>query len=71
MPTHQNLGIGTRVLKDIIWRSTRAKKDLRLSVGLKNQKARRLYERLGFVVETVSETHYHMVRRPAPVPREL
>ena len=71
MPSHQNLGIGTRVLKDIILRSTRAKKDLRLSVGLKNQKARRLYERLGFVVEVVSETHYHMLRFPGQVSGEL
>ncbi len=71
MPTHQNLGIGTQVLKDIILRSARTQKDLRLSVGLKNQKARRLYERLGFVVEVVSETHYHMLRFPGPVSGEL
>ena len=68
MPTHQNLGMGTQILKDIITQGTQAKKDLRLRVGLQNQKACRLYERLGFVVENVSPTHYHMVRSPAPAP---
>jgi len=71
MPTHQNLGIGTQVLKDIILLGTQSRKAVRLGVGLQNGKARRLYERLGFVVEITSETHYHMVRFPVPVAGEL
>ena len=71
LPTHQNLGIGTQILQDIIQRGALAKKDVRLRVGLQNLKARRLYERLAFVVESTSETHYHMVRFPAPIPGEL
>jgi ribosomal protein S18 acetylase RimI-like enzyme len=71
MPTRQNLGIGTQVLKDIILLGTQSRKDVRLRVGLQNGKARRLYERLGFVVEMVSQTHYHMVRFPVLQPSEL
>lgn len=61
LPTQQSRGIGTQVLQDIIRRSALANKDVRLGVGLQNLKARRLYERLGFVVESTSQTHYRMV----------
>ena len=63
-PTQQNLGIGTQVLQDITARGDAANKDVRLRVGLQNLKACRLYERLGFVVENTSDTHYRMVRFP-------
>ncbi len=62
--SQQNLGIGTQLLQDIIARGALARKEVRLRVGLHNLKARRLYERLGFVVELTSATHHHMVCRP-------
>ena len=47
-PNHQNQGIGGRVLKDTIPRVHEQRKKVLLSVVLKNERAYRLYERLGF-----------------------
>jgi ribosomal protein S18 acetylase RimI-like enzyme len=59
-PRCQNRGVGTSVLVDVISEASARGRDVRLSVGLKNQKAIRLYERLGFVSMGQSETHRHM-----------
>jgi ribosomal protein S18 acetylase RimI-like enzyme len=64
-PAQQNRGIGSRVLMDVIINSHRSRKCVRLSVGLKNERALRLYERLGFRRVAQSETHNHMECRPA------
>lgn len=64
-PSHQGRGIGTNVLLDVIADARARGREVRLSVGLKNQKAIRLYERLGFVAVEQSETHCHM-RYSAP-----
>ena len=63
-PEHQNRGVGTRVLKDIIAEAHRRRKPVRLRVGLKNERAFRLYERLGFRRVEQSETHNHMECHP-------
>lgn len=59
-PEHQGKGIGSALLRDVIDRSRSAGKSLSLSVALKNLKARKLYERLGFSVSGRSNTHFHM-----------
>ena len=59
-PSHQGRGIGTRVLQEVISNATARGLGVRLSVGLKNQKTIRLYERLGFKSERRSETHCDM-----------
>lgn len=59
-PRHQNRGIGTTVLLDVISSASARGRDVRLSVGLENEKAIRLYERLGFVSVEETETHRHM-----------
>ncbi|PKL79700.1 MAG: hypothetical protein CVV27_01470 [Candidatus Melainabacteria bacterium HGW-Melainabacteria-1] len=59
-PAHQHRGIGTRILMDIVSAAHKAGKAVRLSVGLQNHKALRLYERLGFQLLTQSETHTHL-----------
>jgi ribosomal protein S18 acetylase RimI-like enzyme len=41
---------------------------VRLWVGLQNEDALRLYERLGFEVVGQSETHLSMLYRPNPSP---
>jgi ribosomal protein S18 acetylase RimI-like enzyme len=64
-PSHQNRGIGSQVLSDIIADAQRHRKCVRLRVGLKNDKAFRLYERLGFRKIGQSETHNHMEYQPA------
>jgi ribosomal protein S18 acetylase RimI-like enzyme len=63
-PERQSRGVGTRVLKDIIAEAHRRRKPVRLRVGLKNERAFRLYERLGFRRVAQSETHNHMECHP-------
>ena len=59
-PRHQNRGVGSSVLRDVISGARAHGRDVRLSVGLKNEAAIRLYERLGFLSAGRSETHLHM-----------
>jgi len=65
-PAAQNRGVGTAVLKDVIARAHEGRKSVRLKVGLKNEKAHRLYERLGFRHVNRTETHNHMACEPDP-----
>jgi ribosomal protein S18 acetylase RimI-like enzyme len=63
-PRSQNRGIGTRVLIDIIADADRRRKSVRLYVGLKNDNAFRLYQRLGFRQVARTETHDFMEHEP-------
>ena len=63
-PDHQNRGVGTRVLSDIIAEARQRGKRVRLKVGLKNDRAFRLYERVGFRRTAQTETHNHMESDP-------
>jgi len=59
-PRHQNQGLGTSVLRDVISSARAQGRDVRLSVGLKNETAIKLYERLGFLSVGRSDSHLHM-----------
>lgn len=59
-PRHQNRGVGTSVLRDVMSSARARGRGVRLSVGLQNEKAIRLYDRLGFVSVGRSDTHLHM-----------
>lgn len=61
---HQNRGIGTEVVRSVIAEAERQNMPLYLSV-LKVNPARRLYERLGFVVIEDTEHHFTMKFRGA------
>jgi ribosomal protein S18 acetylase RimI-like enzyme len=61
---HQNKGIGSRVLVDTVARAHADNKTVTLSVGLKNGRALRLYERIGFKKVARSDTHDHMACNP-------
>jgi GNAT superfamily N-acetyltransferase len=63
-PRHQNRGVGAVVLKSVIAHAHGQGKAVRLSTGLKNLGALRLYQRLGFLVVARTETHYHLVFQP-------
>jgi ribosomal protein S18 acetylase RimI-like enzyme len=56
-PSHQNRGVGTRVLTDAITRGHEQGKKILLSVALKNERAYRLYQRLGFQKLAHNDTH--------------
>ena len=56
----QNGGIGTRILSNVVECAKRKGKRASLHLGLKNQGAFRLYERLGFEETARSDTHIFM-----------
>jgi ribosomal protein S18 acetylase RimI-like enzyme len=63
-PQDQNRGIGTTVLLDIVAMAHSHGKRVSLAVGLKNDRAFRLYRRLGFQLVGSTETHHHMTCAP-------
>jgi len=60
LPEYQNRGIGSHLMKKIILNAKEKGKNISLQVFKTNPKARALYERLGFKVETETETHFLM-----------
>lgn len=61
LPWAQGRGVGTAVVKTLIGEARASGKRLRHMVFVLNEGARRLYERLGFVVfEEIGDTHLHM-----------
>ncbi|NBC22667.1 MAG: GNAT family N-acetyltransferase [Gammaproteobacteria bacterium] len=60
LPERQKGGLGTRILMDVIERAKKEGKRASLYLGLKNQGAFRLYERLGFEETGRSDTHIFM-----------
>ena len=60
-PEHQGRGIGGHVMRDTIARARRNGKKVLLSVALKNERALRFYQRLGFQSLARTEPHIHLV----------
>lgn len=58
-PPFQNRGIGSSLIRELIAESSASSRPLRLQVFLANR-ARQLYERLGFRIVRATDTHYHM-----------
>ena len=63
-PEFQNRGLGASVLRDVLAGARARRVPVRLQV-MKVNPARRLYERLGFVVTEETPTHFRMVWKPA------
>ena len=59
LPEFQNRGLGASLVRELIAEARASKRALRLQVFLTNR-ARRLYERLGFRIVRGTDTHYHM-----------
>jgi GNAT superfamily N-acetyltransferase len=58
-PSFQNRGLGTLLVRELIAEARASDRALRLQVFLTNR-ARRLYERLGFRIVRATDSHYHM-----------
>lgn len=59
---HQGKGIGNKIIKGIIKKAEAKNISIKLSV-LKNNKARHLYERLGFKIVSKSDDSYTMIKK--------
>ena len=67
LPWAQGRGVGTALIRSLIEEARAKGKRLRHMVFIMNEGARRLYERLGFVVfEEVGGSHLHMEWRERP-----
>jgi ribosomal protein S18 acetylase RimI-like enzyme len=60
----QNRGVGTAVIRALMAEAREARKPLRLQVLKVNRAARRLYDRLGFVVADDNGSHTRMIWTP-------
>ena len=60
LPEFQKRGIGTVLIRQLIERAAMERKPLRLRVLRVNAGARRLYERLGFVVTHSTADHHYL-----------
>ena len=63
-PEFQNCGLGAAVLRELLEKASREGVTVRLQV-LHRSRARRLYERLGFVISGETDTHVLMRRASA------
>lgn len=60
LPEFQGMGIGSEIIKTSIAKAQELGKDLRLQTLKENLKAKKLYERFGFVVTDATDTHWKM-----------
>jgi ribosomal protein S18 acetylase RimI-like enzyme len=63
LPEHRGAGIGTMLISRLLDEANRAQLPVRLQV-LNNNRARHLYERLGFVLCGGDDVYYQMERMP-------
>ena len=63
-PSHQNRGIGSRILSDIVNQAHKRGKSVKLSVALKNERAYEFYQRCGFQHAAQTETHNELQCEP-------
>ena len=59
-PEHQNKGIGTAILKEIIFENKG--KNIKLQAFKINERAIKLYEKMGFEKIDENKTHYIMMK---------
>jgi ribosomal protein S18 acetylase RimI-like enzyme len=65
LPEHQNQGLGSALLRELLTEARSAALPVRLRVLHENHRARHLYERHRFVVTTTAGAHYLMEWKPS------
>lgn len=63
LPQFQNLGVGTKIIKDLLNEAKEKKLPLTLTVARNNPAAFRLYQKLGFQITGEDEMYISMVSR--------
>jgi len=64
LPDYQGRGIGSSVLQQLLLEAKTNKVSLSLGVLKVNTRAKKLYEKFGFKVESETDTHYMMTTSP-------
>lgn len=57
---YQGKGVGGRIISNIIKQATKDDKTVSIGCFIDNNRAKQLYERLGFKVISITDTHYQM-----------
>lgn len=65
LPPWQSRGLGTAIVEDLQRRAVREEVPIRLQVLRANDRARALYERLGFEITETTPTHHRMRWSPS------
>ena len=60
LPEYQGKGIGSKIIMDIIEKGITGKKEVKLQVLKCNNKALKLYKKLGFTEYNETKTHYQL-----------
>lgn len=68
-PQYQGQGLGTKLIEELLVDADRRAVPVRLRVLRANGPARRLYQRLGFVLVRETDERLYMERRPSAGPR--
>ena len=63
-PSHQNRGIGSRILSDVVDQAHKRGKSVKLLVALTNERAYDFYRRCGFQQVAQTETHHQLQCEP-------
>lgn len=63
-PSHQNRGIGSRILSDVVDQAHKRGKPVKLAVALNNERANEFYQRCGFQHVSQTETHNQLQCEP-------
>ncbi len=63
-PSHQNHGIGSRILSDVVDQAHKRGKRVELSVALNNERACEFYQRCGFRHVAQTETYHRLQCEP-------
>lgn len=60
IPEYQGNGIGSSIIKNIIEQAVKRDKSVNIGCFIDNNRAKALYERLGFKIIRRTDTHYEM-----------
>jgi ribosomal protein S18 acetylase RimI-like enzyme len=61
IPVYQGFGIGTSIISDIMKQAVYKRKTVTIGCFIENIRAKKLYERLGFKIMSILDTHYEMI----------
>ena len=60
LPEYRNIGIGTKMIEELIQIAQQENRPIKLRVFKLNKKATRLYEKIGFKITGTTEFHYSL-----------